>query len=236
MTEPFTLPTISVKNLASLAMQGHCPRCFWIKSRLGFKAPWSIFPTIFNSIDGFSKQVTGVHLAERHAAPQWILKFGAVTDRIKVPHWSKFSFQDPASGIALRGEPDEMFHRPDGTLAILDYKTSRFTEAADRLSLLYRAQLGGYRWIARNLGMGETSLTGLIYFDPDTKATGDSLTEAGFRMGFTAIIRRVETDLGEIGRFLLEAKRIVGLPKPPDGTAGCKDCVVVDQLRALEMA
>jgi len=235
-TEPFTLPTISVKNLAQLAMSDFCPRCFWMKARLGFKAPWSIFPSIFSSIDGFSKKVTEIHIKSRKAPPQWLMKFGALASRIDVPHWSKFSFLDQESGIALRGEPDEMFRVTDGTLAILDYKTSRFTEAADRLSLLYRAQLGGYRWIAKNLGMGETSLTGLVYYDPHTTATEESLMEGGFRMEFTAVIRRVETDLTEIGGFLLEAKRIIGLPVPPPAADGCRDCELVDKIRAMELA
>jgi hypothetical protein len=64
----------------------------------------------------------------------------------------------------------------------------------------------------------------------------ESILAAGFKMDFTALIRRVDTDLGEIGRLLLEAKRITSLPFPPEGVRGCKDCDVIDQIRAIKLA
>jgi hypothetical protein len=154
---------------------------------------------------------------------------------IEVPHWSKFSFQDPISGITLRGGPDEMFYMNDRTLAILDYKTARFPEKQDNLLPLYRAQLGGYRWIALKLGMGETSLTGLIYYDPQTNATIKNILGDGFNMEFTAIIHEVKTNLDEIEHFLMEAKRITDMDTPPNGIEECKDCKLIEEIKAMEL-
>jgi len=236
-TEGFVLKSISVRNLASLALKNACPRCFWIRTRLGFKAPWSIFPSIFKDIDAFSKKLTGVHIASHQAPPSWLMKFGSMLgDRLPVPHWSKFSFQDPSTGIALRGEPDEMFRVQDGTLAIFDYKTARYSESQGQLEPLYRVQLGSYRWIAGHLGMGETSLTGLVYYEPHTSASAESILEVGFKIEFTALIKKVETNLEEIDRLLTEVKRIVSLPVPPPGVEGCRDCKSVDEIRALVFA
>jgi len=235
--QPFKLHHISAKNLGSLAMPDCCPRCFWIRARMGFKGPWSVFPSIFSHIDSFTKKVTAAHLASRAAPPQWLLKFGRLAGRIPCPHWSKFAFEDSATGTVLRGSPDEMFWVEDGTLAILDYKTARFTEREDELLPVYRVQLGGYRWLARKTGLGETSVTGLIYYEPATEsATMADIVEGGFRMGFAAHILPVETDLAEVERLLLEANRIASLPVPPEGIKGCKDCGLVDEIRALDLA
>lgn len=225
--EQFTLKTISVKNLASMALTDFCPRCFWIKSRIKFNSPWSIFPSIFSNIDSFSKQATGIHIASRQIPPSALMKFGQLTNRMTVPHWSKFSYADPNSGIILRGAPDEIFRVNDNTLAIFDYKTARQPKEKDEMMPLYQAQLGGYRWLALKTGMGETSLTALIYYDPQTTPTTESLTEDGFKMEFKAIIHRVETKLEDVECYLMEAKRISEMPVAPHGIKNCKDCEIV---------
>ena len=47
---------ISAKNLGILALTDCCPRCFWMRAKLGWKSPWAIMPGIFSSIDGYSKR------------------------------------------------------------------------------------------------------------------------------------------------------------------------------------
>lgn len=231
----FKLKSISAKNLASLAMPDFCPRCFWIRARMGFKSPWSIFPSIFSSIDMFSKDITGVHIKTQNKPPQWLMEMGKLTTRIEVPHWSKFAFQDPESGVILRGSPDEMFNVKGGTLAILDYKTSRFNNKKDLLAPLYKTQLGGYRWIALKLGLGETSLTGLIYYDPQTRATVKNILKNGFSMHFDSIIHEVKTDLDEVRHYLMEAKRIAEMPTSPKRLDDCKNCKLVDELNEISI-
>ena len=235
MTQPFLLEHISAKNLGALAMPDHCDRCFWIKARLGFKAPFSSFPSIFSHIDSYSKSMTNTYLqAHGNTPPPWLMKFGALAKQVECPHWSKFSFQDPATNVVLRGSPDEMFRLGDNTLAILDYKTARFTEHQDELLPVYKVQLGTYRWLAQKLGLGETSVTGLIYYEPDTHgASADKLTPDGFLMAFKANILPVETDLGQVESLLAEAKRVAQLPEPPQGSSGCKDCQIIDHLRMM---
>ena len=41
---------ISAKNLGKLALPDHCPRCFWLQLRIGFKLPFQVFPGIFSSL------------------------------------------------------------------------------------------------------------------------------------------------------------------------------------------
>lgn len=90
-----------------------------------------------------------------------------------------------------------------------------------------------YKWIALKLGMGETSLTGLIYYDPQTTVTTESLMEDGFRMEFKAIIHKIETSLEDIEHYLMEAKRITEMQTPTDGIERCKDCEILKKIAEM---
>ena len=239
MSHPFVLKAISAKNLGSFAMPDRCDRCYWLKARLGFNAPWGSFPTIFSNIDIYSKRITEAHLkAHANVAPSWLMKFGNITSQLPCPHWSKFSFTDPATNVILRGSPDERFQVADGTVAILDYKTARFTEHADELLPIYRVQLGAYRWLTLKLEGKETSVTGLVYYEPPTKEdmellTPDKILSDGFLMQFKAHILPLKTDLDQVESLLAEAQRLVQLSEPPEGLAGCKDCKLISQIKQL---
>ena len=240
MPQPFLLDHLSAKQLGELAMPDFCPRCFWMKARMGFKAPWSSFPSIFSHIDSYSKGMTIAHATACGTPPSWLMKFGKLTQQIPCPHWSKFSFADPATGVVLRGAPDEMYRLEDRTIAILDYKTARYTEHQDELLPIYKVQLSVYRWLAlKNTrafpgGLGETSVSGLVYYEPAThEATADMLRVNGFVMPFTAHILPIQTDLSMVESLLAEAQRIVQLPDQPTGKVDCKDCQIIDHIKQM---
>ena len=238
MKESFELTTLAVKNLGALAVPGTCERCFWIKARLGFKSPWAMFPGIFATLDSYSKKVTETWLSlYPGTVPPWLTGLGTTVTQLPCPHWSKFSFRDPVTGITLRGSPDERFMLADGTVAILDYKTSRYTPGkVDDLLPMYRVQLAGYRWLTLKLEQRETSVTNLVYYSPpESKAPigTDELTPGGFSMKFVGTSVPVPTSLEEVEALLLRAKLLVGTPEAPAGAPKCKDCEMLDQIKGL---
>jgi hypothetical protein len=238
MSEEFGISTISVKNLAGLAMSDACPRCFWLQANLGFKAPWAIFPGVFQHLDGYTKKVTETWMKlHPGTVPPWLTQVPAGSTQLPCPHWSKFSFKDPVTGITLRGTPDERFMLPDGTVAILDYKTSSYTpKKADTLLPLYSAQLSGYAWLTENLEQRKTSVTCLVYNSPpDPKAvtpTQSEILDDGFTMRFSAISLTVDIGPWQIPALLQKAAGILNGPVP-GGRCGCKNCDTVAQLLRL---
>lgn len=235
--KPFELTTISVKNLAQLAVTDTCERCFWIKARMGFKAPWSFFPGVFSSIDAYSKKVTTAWLQLHPGTlPPWLAPIQGVS-QLPCPHWSKFAFKDPVTGITLRGTPDERMLCADGTVAIVDYKTSRYVAGkVDGFAAVYRAQLGGYRWLTLKLEQRVTSFTGLLYYSPpeNTDDVGQNeITDAGFNMQFRGTLVPVETTLEEVESLLVRARAICSSPVAPLSYPGCKDCDLVQQMKEL---
>ena len=233
-TTPFKLETISAKNLGSFAM-GSCQKCLWMKARLKFNSPWSIFPGIFSTIDVYSKGISTIQMRQGATRPPWMSKCGSVKEQLPCPHWSKFSFKDEVSGVTLRGSPDEMFRLEDGTIAIIDYKTSKFTDYQDSLLPMYQTQLGAYKWLAKQTGLGETSVTALVYFEPDPAgALPERIVESGFQMQFNAHFAPLQTDVNQVLALLKKAKDLVESPKPPASKAKCKDCEMIEKIVTIE--
>lgn len=228
---------ISAKNLGQLALADACERCFWLKAKMGWRTPWSIFPSIFSSIDGFSKRALDAYYAKHGHLPPWIAGHWADARPLPCPHHSKFFLTDPATGIRLTGVPDAMLALPMRRVAILDLKTARHSDHQDALAPMYGVQLNGYAAIAESLGMGDVTNLGLVYGEPPPNDEDDGLErlvdDGGFSMPFRATAVPVPLDRGMIPPLLRRAKGLLDMERPPTGRSGCKDCGLLGQLAGL---
>lgn len=236
MTE---LLRVSGKNLGSLALAEHCPRCFWIQRLATNGLPFQIFPGIFSSIDSFTKKV--VHQwFDATGAPRWLGSLGPLTGYVEPPHFSKFQVRDATTGVLLTGAPDAIFTKADGSLVIADYKTAKFTDSQDALLAMYEVQLTAYAYIASKLGWAPISAIALIYAEPMTDlndaAPGNAARDTGFFMPFKATVKPLPLDIGRVEPLLERFRRLVELKTPPPGRPGCKDCQRVDGMVALMSA
>ena len=225
---------ISATELGSYAGFGFCARCAWIRMRVR-PLPWQGFPGIFSSIDRYTKQVIIGHLQREGGLPGWMSGIGEVTGHLDSPHWSKFQAADEQTGATLRGEADAIFQLADGTIAIVDYKTSRHNPDNRSQHRVYRAQLNAYAWIARRLDFPPVSGLALVYMEPatDDETIGSStpVDPQGFALGFRP--RLVEVDLDPerlIPPLIRRAARIHETPTPPEPRDGCRDCAALDAL------
>ena len=216
---------ISAKDLGAMALEDFCPRCFWIK-RKAKQVPWQIFPGIFSSIDAYTKNVVHAYIDRNGCLPGWMPEnFDGVVGYLKAPHWSKFKWTDPGTGITVSGVVDDLLVTDNGDHCIPDYKTAKFTANADKLLQMYKVQLNGYAIIDESMGNNVQGLA-LIYCEPVT--TPEACTEKiyhpdGFDMGFTAKVLTIERNRKMVLDLLEVAKEIIDGPIP-DETPGCKDC------------
>ena len=231
--------TVSATELSSYAGFGFCAHCAWV--RLHVKPlPWQSFPGIFSSIDRYTKLVVVNHLRREGRLPPWMAPAfdkdgGEADEHIDPPHWSKFKAADAVTGVTLRGEADAIFRLPDGSCAIIDYKTSRYNPDNRSAFRVYRAQLNAYAWIWSRMETSPVSRLALVYMEP---ATGDDMANApelvdaaGFVMGFRP--RVVEVELAPerlIPPLLRHAARIHALTAPPKTREGCRDCAALEGL------
>ena len=225
---------ISAKNLGLLALPDACERCFWMRAKLGWRAPWAIMPGIFSSIDSYSKRAILAYHDRHGRLPSWIAGRWAEARPLPTPHHSTFRLTDPETDIVLTGVPDLMLGLSGNGLAILDLKTARHSGHQDELLPMYEVQLTGYALIAEGLGMGHVEALGLVYCEPPTNGKDEGLDarvgDHGFTMPFRATAVPVGLDRTLIPPLLERAKEILGMEKPPQGREGCGDCRMVGEL------
>ena len=227
--------TISCKDLGALALKEFCPRCFWIKRRCENKLPFQIFPGIFSAIDKYSKKVTNVHYEKKSIIPEWLSSFGDFLKPIAVPHYSKFFIMDLGTNIQLRGAPDEIIQKKDGSYFIIDYKTAKYTDVQDELLPMYEVQLNAYAYIGNRCNFNPVSGIGLVYYEPQTDLTPDNLDakllEEGFYMEFTGKLHKVILDPDRIIPPLLkQVREIVDSSTMPPVSESCKNCALLGKL------
>ena len=232
--------TISAKDLGVLALPNFCPRCFWIRMRCQNKLPFQIFPGIFSSIDSYTKKVTNVHFDLHKRLPSWLEELAELGKPLKVPHYSKFRVLDEESHVLLRGIPDEILQKDDGSHIIVDYKTAKFTKTQDSLLPLYEVQLNAYAYIGARCGFDPVSGLALVYMEPQTDLTEDQLDDLvkqeGFLMAFDGHVLEIGLDPNKIIPPLLkEVRRIHDLESAPPGSEGCRDCQLLEGLIATAM-
>ena len=215
---------ISAKNLGYTALADFCPRCYWIKLKTSHKLPWQTFPGIFSSIDSFTKHCIH-YMIDNSPSPPWMMEIGNVAKYQAVPHWSKNTFYDPKSQITLHGAPDDLLILADGTLAIPDYKTQRWTDNQDKLFSLYAVQSNVYNILMTQDTKIDAKLF-LVYMEPDTAAASacNNIITNGFSMCFNAKVVPVEVDKGMVRRSLTLTREIAEMLQPPKSRENCKDC------------
>lgn len=205
--------------------------------RCQHKLPYQIFPGIFSSIDSYSKKITNIHFAQHRQMPNWFSMFGPIEKLVKVPHLSKFYVVDPETNILLRGTPDEMLHKSDGSYVIIDYKTAKITDTQDKLLPMYEAQLNAYAYIAERVGFKPVTGLSLIYYEPITDISSNDIDSHmlndGFSMNFTEKLVPVSLEPDNIKSLLNRVREIYDLSEKPKGIQGCKDCESLDNLLSV---
>ena len=225
---------ISGKNLGKFALPNACPRCLYLQLRTQVRLPYQKFPGIFNTIDRYTKIVTESWWSAHNQAPSWLREFGSIKCLLPTPHHATFFSIDLTTNVMLTGDPDAVCQMQDGSLAILDYKTAKFTAGQDELLPIYETQLNSYAWLAEMLGMGKVSTLGLIYFEPltdiSTECIDDFADADGFSMKFSAKVLPLDLQLDRIPPLLHQVRSIFDLAKAPTGRDGCRDCKLLDGL------
>src|SRR5437764_1034718 len=116
---------ITARNLARLALRSLCRRCAYLSLHTRHKMPFQMFPSVFASIDAYSKGLLAAHQRTYGVVPPWLDGFDDLVEPIPVPHFSRFNVADEATGVVLTGTPDVMFRRRDHSVAIFDFNCGR---------------------------------------------------------------------------------------------------------------
>lgn len=148
-----------------------CKRCFWLDIHKHWKRPFMPFPSVFGRIDKAMR-------AFYHDRPIHEVVKGLPTGTIDTSGRKVASraieVQGSAASIQLSGSMDCLVRFSDGTVGVIDFKTS---EAKAQHIELYKRQLHAYTAILQQpqTGRAETvSRMGLIAVTPSTMRLDDA--------------------------------------------------------------
>lgn len=221
---------ISAKTLGACALPDSCPRCLWIKLKLGNRLPFQVFPSIFAHIDSYCKNIVHSSFDKYKKTPVWLRELGEFKGYINVPHFSKFNIMDEKYNIKLTGAPDDVLLRPNNLCTIIDYKTAKITETQDRLFPMYAVQLNVYYLIATQLGLCQVKDLALVYAEPVSEHGISAHQKDGFIMNFKSKIVPVNINVSIVQSLLWKIREIYDMKNVPSGRKGCKDCLRLNGL------
>lgn len=207
-----------------------CERCFYLDNKLGTKRP--SFPS-FNlniAVDELFKKEFDIHRqADR---PHPIMQKYKI-EAVPFKHKSLNAWRDPFVGIeyldketnlTISGGVDDIWVKPDGTLIIVDYKSTSKDGSITKLGdspweQQYTRQLGVYRWLLEQNGFTVNKTGYLVYANAskDEDAFDDKLT-------FETTLVPVETETDWITPTLMKIKDCLEGSKLPKIGDNCEFC------------
>jgi len=207
-----------------------CPRCFYLDNKLGTKRPQ--FPA-FNlniAVDELFKKEFDVH--RKNQSPHPIMtKYGI--EAVPFAHQDLDTWRDPFVGImhthtptklVVSGGVDDIWVKPDGTLIIVDYKSTSKDGTIEALGdspweQQYTRQLGVYRWLLEQNGFTVDPLGYLVYANADK-----NLDAFDDKLIFETTLVPVETDVSWIEDTLRKIKETLDASTLPTIGNTCEFC------------
>ncbi len=197
-----------------------CPRCFWNHFH-GKKRPAGIFPSLPSGMDKVLKDYFDYY-RKKKLVPTEIEEIGAeIFDEPVIKDWQNnfkgIVWQDPETGIILRGAVDEMLIK-DGKLIVLDFKTRGYP-LKDDTHEHYRDQLNIYNFLLRKNGRKVGDYGYLLFYHPKIACTGK---DCMFEFHFDLKKLKANPDAAE--KLFKNAVKCMQRDSPPDADGECGFC------------
>lgn len=158
-----------------------CKRCFWLKMNQGVYRPSFPFPSLPRGMDKIIKEHFDRYRGVGEQPPELV-----ETDIAAVPHpdtefveacrdWrSEPMYEDPESGVVLKGGVDELLRTGEEKIIVLDYKTRGYPPK-ESTTEHYIPQLNLYNLILRENGYETADDSILLYYYPDRIMEGGDI-------------------------------------------------------------
>lgn len=217
-------PKASEKRLSrsKLDLFVECPLCFWLDARHGLKRPAGYPYTLSIAVDQLLK--AEFDACRRKGKPHPLMAehgLDAVPfpDQRRLELWRNnfkgLEYRHPL-GVTLFGAVDDIFQFPDGTLAVVDYKSTGAREVTVYED--YRRQMNIYTYLLEKNGEQSAGRGFFVFYQVD-KTQGF----AG-RLPFRGSIVEVPTDPESVEPMVAQAVRALrseGAPRPAPDCGYC---------------
>jgi hypothetical protein len=231
---------VPARMLGQINLPTFCPQCYWIRLRYPhYTFPFGIpMPGIFSSIDSYSKKIIHSFFDYKGQLPDWFPNIGKVKSYEKKLSWQNFNFTHDETNIKITGVPDDIFKMDDDSYHILDYKTSKLTQAQDQLFPLYDIQLNAYALVAKQIGLTPVAAASLVYMEPQTDIPHDKMEKLSsqdvFAMEFKTMLKPIALEPEKKILPLLEVTRqIYDNLDPPKPLRECRNCELTEKFISI---
>lgn len=217
---------------ANLQLMHECPRCFWLYKHKGIGRPQGYPYTLSMAVDQLLKAEFDQY-REKGAMPPVLAEYfklgmgdgqpaGAklFSDQEQLQKWRNnfegLKYHDEGLDATLFGAVDDMLEFPDGSLAVVDYKSS----GAKEISVYddYQMQMDVYTYILEQLGHQTARKAYFVFFQVDKTD--------GFRgrLPFRGEVREVVTNPDYVYDIFKEAVGLARSETPPQSHSECQYC------------
>ena len=226
---------------ANLQLMKECPRCFWLYKHKGIGRPQGYPYTLSIAVDQLLKAefdqyrergemhpVLAEYFDKPHAG-NGLADAKLYPDQAQLQKWRNnfegLKYYDEGLDATLFGAVDDMLEFPDGSLAVIDYKSS----GAKEISVYddYRMQMDVYTHILEQLDL-KTARKGYFVFYRVDKTDGFR-----GRLPFRGEIREVDANPTYIRDIFAEAVKLARSEIPPISHAECQYCIWTNHQRGL---
>ncbi len=200
-----------------------CPRCFWLLKQHGIQPPESYPLALNTAMDSLLKaefdqyrRAGKLHpILSEHGIQALLFR-----DVAKLQEWRDarrgLRWDDPATGHTLFGAVDDILEFPDGSLAVVDYKSSGAREVTVYPS--YQLQIDVYTFLLEKLGHKTAPCAYLAFFL--------AIKNDGFkgRLPFRAELKEVIPSPERVYNLFLAAAESAQLQQIPPAGEECDLC------------
>ena len=210
---------------ANLQLMKECPRCFWLYKHKGIGRPQGYPYTLSIAVDQLLKSEFDEYREKGKMHPVLIKHSGLTEahlypDQAQLQKWRNnfegLKYHDEGLDATLFGAVDDMLEFSDGSLAVIDYKSS----GAKEISVYddYQMQMDTYTYILEQLGLKTARKAYFVFFQVDKTD--------GFRgrLPFRGEIREVTTDPSYIYDLFSKAAQLARSDTPPPSHSECQYC------------
>ncbi len=213
---------------SSLKLFQDCPRCFWLDLHHKIKRPPSFPYTLSSAVDFLVKQEFDKYRREGTLPP--VLARHRVDAKLfngpELPVWREnfkgVQFFDEDLNAMLYGAVDDVLQFSDGSLAVVDYKSSGSREI--RIYDDYQRQMDIYTWLLDRNGFQTQPEAYFVFYQVDK--SGGGFQNA---LPFIEQLKKVRVDKSWVGDVFEQAVMVARRDTPPDIETPCQHCIYVQQ-------
>lgn len=213
---------------SSLKLFQECPRCFWLDLHHKIKRPPGYPYTLSSAVDFLVKQEFDKY-RRQGTLPPVLARHGfkgKLYSGPELPQWREnfkgVQYVDEDLNAMLYGAVDDVFQFEDGSLAVIDYKSSGSREI--RIYEDYQKQMDIYSWLLAKNGFQSHPEAYFVFYQVDKSGGGFNNS-----LPFIEQLKAVKVDRSWVGEVFEQAVMVARRDTPPEFETPCPHCIYVQK-------